>query len=278
MEKSDLKVNIIIEANQVQKEYLKDLIRYRELFYFFAWRDILVRYKQAFFGVAWALVRPILNMLVFTFLFGKIANLPSENVNYSLFVLAGMLPWQLYSTSMIDTCLCLLNNAQLVSKVYFPRIIIPSAQILVHFLDFFISAVMLICLALVMGALTLSTFLMLPFFVLLVVMLCVGSGWWLSALTVHYRDFRLIIPFFIQFGMFVSPVGYGTFIIQGPWKWAYFLNPMVGIIDGFRWAFFGISHPYFIYTLSFSVITTTFIVISGFLYFRKMERTFADKI
>lgn len=278
MENSHLKVTTIIEAHQVQKEYLKDLIRYRELFYFFAWRDILVRYKQAFFGVAWALIRPILNMLVFTFLFGKIANLPSENVNYALFVLAGMLPWQLYSTAAIDTCLCLLNNAQLVSKVYFPRIIIPSAQILVHFLDFFISAVMLIGIALVMGSLSFSTFLTIPFFVLLAVMLCVGSGWWLSALTVHYRDFRLIIPFFVQFGMFISPVGYGTFIIQGPWKWLYFLNPMVGIIDGFRWAFFGISHPYFMYTLSFSIAITAFIAVTGFLYFRKMERTFADKI
>lgn len=278
MDTSIEKFDLIIEANKVQREYLKDLVRYRELFYFFAWRDIVVRYKQAFFGVAWALVRPLLNMIIFTFLFSKVANLPSENVNYSLFVLAGMLPWQLFSNSAVDTCNSLLNNSQLVSKIYFPRIIIPTAQIIVHFLDFAISSLLLITLALFMGAMSFWTFLALPLCILLVVMLCVGTGLWLSALTVQYRDFRLLVPFFVQFGLFVSPVGYGTFIIQGPWKWVYFLNPMVGIIDSFRWSFFGVTHPYFAFTLSFSIAFTLFFLVSGFFYFRKMERSFADKI
>lgn len=277
--KSHISENLmIIDANRVQKEYLKDLIRFRELFYFFAWRDILVRYKQAFFGIAWAIIRPFLNMIMFTLIFSRIANLPSDNVNYSLFVLAGMLPWQLVSGAMIDNCICILNNANLISKIYFPRIIIPSAQIIVHLLDFAIGGVMLIILALWMGALNPLTLLALPFFVLLVFLLCLGTGFWLSAVTVQYRDFRLIIPFVVQIGMFVSPVGYGSFLIPEKWSWLYFLNPMVGIIEGFRWTFFGISHPLFLLSLMYSIIITTLILVTGFLYFRKMERTFADRV
>lgn len=270
--------NMIIDANRVQKEYLKDIIRFRELFYFFAWRDILVRYKQAFFGVAWAIIRPFLNMVMFTLIFSRIANLPSDNVNYSLFVLAGMLPWQLVSGTMADNCICILNNANLISKIYFPRIIIPSAQIIVHLLDFAIGGVMLILLSVGMGSLNFLTFCTLPFFILLVFLLCLGSGFWLSAVTVQYRDFRLIIPFVVQIGMFISPVGYGSFLIPEKWIWFYYLNPMVGIIEGFRWAFFGISHPYFIISLIYSIVITLSILVSGFLYFRKMERTFADRV
>lgn len=269
---------LVIEANQVQKTYFKDLIRYRELFYFLAWRDILVRYKQAVFGSLWAIIRPLLNMLIFSFLFGKIAHLPSDNVNYSLFVLAGMLPWMLYANSANETCLSLLNNAQLVSKIYFPRIIIPTAQIIVHFVDFFISALVLTFLTLLFGEPHYLKMLFFPCAVLLVGMLSVGTALWLSALTVQYRDVRFLVPFFVQFGLFISPVGYGTFIIQGPWKWVYFLNPMVGIIDGFRWVFFGVSHADFLFTLLSSVVTTMALLISGFFYFRKVERFFADKL
>jgi lipopolysaccharide transport system permease protein len=269
---------MIIGPQAGQKNYFQDLIRYRGLFYFLAWKDILVRYRQAFFGIAWAVVRPLLNMSIFAFLFGKVANFPSEDINYALFVLAAMLPWQLFSNSVIDTCSSLVNNTQLVSKIYFPRIIIPCAQIIVHLLDFTITTCLLLTLAFFMGELSFWTLLSLPLFTLLTLLLCIGSGLWLSALTVQYRDFRIIVPFAMQFGLFISPVGYGTFIIPQPWQFYYFLNPMVGIIDGFRWAFFGISHPSMGMSITFSIAITFGLLISGFYYFRKTERTFADKI
>lgn len=188
--------DLIIDASQAPKRYLRDLFHYRELFYFLAWRDIIVRYKQAVFGASWALFRPLLSMAVFTFLFGKVAGLPSDDVNYPLFVLAGMLPWQLFAGST-ETCLCLLNNSALISKIYFPRIIIPCAQIVVHLLDFAIAAVLLFLFALFSGYVG-WTLLTLPLFLGLLLLLCVGMGLWLSALTVQYRDFRILVPFFVQ--------------------------------------------------------------------------------
>lgn len=269
---------IIIEPAKEQKAYLKDLFCYHELLFFFAWRDIIVRYKQAFFGVAWALIRPLLNMAVFAFLFGTVAQLPSDNVNYALFVLAAMLPWQLFSSAVNDTCNCLVNNAPLVAKVFFPRILIPIAQIIAHLLDFWITTVFLLILGIVMGAFNFLTILTLPLFIILLIALCLGIGFWLAALTVQYRDFRILVPFFIQFGMFISPVGYGTFVISSSWQWLYFLNPIVGVIDGFRWAFFGITYPQMPFSILFSTVITCCLLISGFKYFRKMERTFADSI
>lgn len=252
-------------------------MRYRELFYFFAWRDIIVRYKQAVFGASWAVFRPLLNMAVFAFLFGKIANLPSDNVNYGLFVLAGMLPWQLFSGASIDTCNCLVNNASLVSKIYFPRIILPGAQIVVHLLDFAITASLMLLWILVTGMLG-WTILAAPLFLGMLIMLCLGTGLWLSSLTVKYRDFRILVPFFVQFGMFASPVGYGTFVIPEKWQWLYFMNPMVGIIDGFRWSLFGQTHKGLEISIIYSLILSSFLLFTGFLYFRKMECTFADNI
>lgn len=269
---------ITIDAQKMQKQYLLDLFRYRELFYFFSWRDILVRYKQAFFGIAWAVLRPMLNMLLFTLLFSRIAHLPSDNINYSLFVLAGLLPWQLFSNSLMDTSNSLLNNSNLVSKIYFPRMIIPSAQIIVSLLDFAIGLALLFFCSLWMGAIHSWSFAALPFFIFLCFLLCLGGGLWLSALTVKYRDFRFVVPFVVQFGMFLSPVGYGSFIVPDQWIFLYLLNPMVGIIDGFRWAFFGISYPYFYYSLCASAAMTAILLVSGFMYFRQMEKTLADRI
>lgn len=269
---------LVIDAEQPQKQYFKDIFRSRELFYFFAWRDILVRYKQAFFGIAWALVRPLLTMVAFSLIFGNMANLPSDNVPYGLFVLAAMLPWQLFSYATLDTCSSLVNHSQLVSKTYFPRIIIPIAEILVHVVDFCITATLLIVLSLVMGSLSLWTLFAMPLFLIHAILLCAGLGLWLSALTVQYRDFRIIVPFLLQFALFASPIGYGTFVIPDRWHWLYFLNPLVGIIDGFRWAFFGIAHPYFLTSFLYSITITCILLISGFFYFRKMECTFADKI
>ncbi len=270
--------NIIIEPNRVQKEYLKDLFRYRELFYFFAWRDILVRYKQAFFGVSWALFRPLLNMVLFTLLFGRLAKLPSDNVNYGLFVLTGLLPWQLFANSSAETCLSLINHSHLVSKIYFPRMIIPTSLIIVHLLDFSISAILLLFLAIVSGSMDWHTIWALPFFIAQVILLCVGVSLWLSAMTVQYRDFRFIVPFAVQAGMFISPVGYGSFIIPEVWQPLYYLNPIAGIIDGFRWSIFGATYANIGLSIGTSILVTTLLLVSGFYYFRKMERTFADRI
>lgn len=269
---------LVIEPNRVEKAYLKDLFRHRELFYFFAWRDILVRYKQAFFGVAWALLRPLLNMIAFTFIFGYVARLPSENVNYSLFVLAGMLPWQLFANAILDTSNCLVNTPQLLSKIYFPRMIVPSSQIIVHLVDFGISLLLLMTLSIWYWQINFATLFALPLFISLALLLCLGTGLWLSALTVQYRDFRFIVPFFAQFGIFVSPVGYGSFLIPDKWQYIYMLNPMVGIINGFRWSCFGIDSPYLNASIFVSTAISTLIFLTGFRYFRKMERSFADKI
>ncbi|HEV8051191.1 MAG TPA: ABC transporter permease [Parachlamydiaceae bacterium] len=270
--------DILIEANQMPKEYFKDLIRYRELFFFLAWRDILVRYKQAAFGIAWAVIRPLLNMAVFSFIFGKIAHLSSNDVPYPLFVLAGMLPWQLVSGVLFDTCSSLVGNVHLITKVYFPRIILSTSQILVHLVDFGINLALLFIFMLFMGSGSLATIWSLPLCLLLALVLCVGSSLWLSALTVQYRDFRFIVTFIMQFGMFISPVGYGTYIITGAWKWLYFMNPMVGIIDAFRWSLFGIEQPDILWSIAFSLVISSLILVTGIRYFRKTERSFADRI
>lgn len=258
--------------------YLKDLVRYRELFYFFAWRDILVRYRQATLGIGWAVIRPLLQMAVFALLFGRIAHLPSDDVPYSFFVLAAMLPWQLFANASLDTCNSLVNNSHLISKVYFPRMIVPSAEIVVHLVDFSITFIILFFLLLVTGHTLSWTMCALPFLMALIILLCLGTGLWLSALTVQYRDFRIIVPFALQFGLFISPVGYGSFLVPEQWQALYLLNPLVGIIDGFRWAFFGITHSYFEIGITYSIVFTLLWLISGVYYFRKMEKTFADRI
>ena len=278
LEGTSSEFNIHIESNCTPKEYFKDIFRYRELFYFLAWRDILVRYKQAFFGIAWALFRPILNMILFTFLFHRIADLSSKEVSYPLFVLSGMLPWQLFSNAVIDTSNSLLNNAHLISKTYFPRILLPTSQIMLHLLDFAIGTVLLIALILLTGTPTGWSFFAFPLFVLLLVTFSTGLAILLSALTIRYRDVRFIIPFIVQFGIFISPVGYGSFVIPDKWQWLYSLNPLVGIIDGFRWAFFGTSTPYLAQSILTSSVLSLLTLMIGFFYFRKTERTFADQL
>lgn len=270
--------NVIVNANKLEKQYLKDLFSFRELLYFFAWRDILVRYKEAFFGIAWALIRPLLNMIIFAVVFGSIANLPSGNINYSAFVLAGLLPWQLCSSCIIEGSLSILSNSHLISKIYFPRLIIPTAQIAVNFVDFIVGILFLFLFCFFVQPLDYLTLLSLPLFIVLALMLCEGGSLWLSALTVRYKDFRFLVPFAVQIGMFISPVGYGSNVISERWIWLYCLNPLVGIIDGFRWAFFGQSYFYFEYSVAVSIAITLFILITGFFYFRNMERSFVDRM
>ncbi len=267
-----------LEAEKNSGDYFKDLLRYRELFFFMAWRDILVRYKQAFFGIAWAIVRPLLNMALFTLIFGKIAHLSSGSTPYSLFVLAGMLPWQLVSSVAFDATHSLINNVNLVTKIYFPRIILPTSLILVNLVDFAINLALLAILMVYMGSYSFLALLSLPLVLALVLIFCVGVSLWLSAITVQYRDFRFIVQFLVQFGVFASPVGYGSYIITGVWKWVFFLNPMVGIIDSFRYAFFGIIHPDILASISISAILSILLFTTGLRYFRKMELIFADGI
>jgi lipopolysaccharide transport system permease protein len=269
---------LIIDANHIQKGYLQELYRSRELFYFLAWRDIIVRYKQAFFGIAWAVVRPLLNMLVFTLLFNRIANLQSGSVDYSLFVLGAMLPWQFFSGSVIDTSNALLTNASLITKTYFPRMIIPIAQLGVHCLDFFIGFICLCLLMLFKGTFSGVIFLFVPLFIIQLLILSSGVALWLSSITVQFRDVRFIVPFMVQFGVFISPVGYSSNVITGNWKWLYFMNPLVGIIDAFRWSFFGIVSNDLAYSLTISILVTLTVFVTGYFYFRKKERNFADRI
>jgi lipopolysaccharide transport system permease protein len=269
---------IEINADKLQGQYLKDLYSYRELLYFFAWRDILVRYKEAFFGIAWALIRPLLNMIIFAIVFGQIARLDSGNINYPAFVLAGMLPWQLCSMAVVEGANSILGNVHLLSKIYFPRMIIPTAQIAVHFVDFLVGLAFLFIFCLFVQPIDYLTLLSLPLFIVLLLLLCEGGSLWLSALTVRYKDVRFIVPFIIQIGLFLSPVGYGTNVIQEKWVWLYSLNPMVGIIDGFRWAFFGQMTAHLMYSVWVSIISTLLILITGFFYFRKMEKSFVDRI
>lgn len=269
---------MVIGAKSSARDYLSEFFRSNEILLFLAWRDILVRYKQAFFGVGWAIIRPLLNMAVFTMIFQKIAHLSSYDIPYPLFVLAGMLPWQLVSGVCSDTSNSLINNVHLITKVFFPRIILPVSQIAVQSVDFLINLVLLFLFMLVMGVGSLSTVWALPLCSLLVLVLCAGLSLWLSALTVQYRDFRFIVAFLVQFGMFVSPVGYGTHIIHGTWKWLYFLNPMAGVIDSFRWALFGIFEPYMYGSIGMAAAFSLLALITGFNYFRATERTFADRI
>lgn len=269
---------VIVEPKSVKKEYLRDLYRFRELIYFFSLRDIIVRYRQAFFGISWALFRPVMTMLMFSLIFGRIAHLPSDNIPYGIFVLAGMVPWQLFANTTVDACNSLLNNAHMITKIYFPRMIIPLSQIIVHLVDFLISILFVAFLMVYYQIKPTYSILFFPLFVFMIIALCIGSGFWLSALTVKYRDFRIIVPFVIQFGMFLSPVGYGTFLIPDELKLIYFLNPLAGIVDGFRWSLFGISYPTCIFSIASSLLITTALLISGFLYFRSVERFFADQV
>jgi lipopolysaccharide transport system permease protein len=269
---------LIIEAGRTDFEYWRDLWRFRELFYFLAWRDILVRYKQTVIGVAWALVRPLLTMVVFTVIFGKLANLPSEDVPYPILVFTAMLPWQFFASALAECSNSLVSNANLVSKVYFPRLVIPASAIVVSFIDFLISGIILIGMMIWYGIVPGIGVLILPFLVLLAITAALGAGLWFSALNIKYRDFRVIVPFVVQFGLYVSPVGFSSNIVPEQWRLLYSLNPMVGVIDGFRWAILGRDIPIYWPGFCASVALVVIIFITGLRYFRSTEAKFADII
>lgn len=269
---------LVIQAGKTEKEYWRDLWRYRELFYFLAWRDILVRYKQTAIGIAWALLRPFLTMVVFSIVFGRLAKLPSEGVPYPILVFAGMLPWQFFANALSECSNSLINNANLLSKVYFPRLVVPTSAVVVSFVDFLISGIILLGLMAWYNFIPTWRIITLPLFIVIAFMASMGAGLWLAALNVQFRDFRYIVPFIVQFGLYVSPVGFSSAIVPAQWRILYSLNPMVGVIDGFRWAILGgesrLYWPGFFVSLGLVMA----LLLSGIWYFRKMERTFADVI
>jgi lipopolysaccharide transport system permease protein len=269
---------LIIEAGHTERNYWRDLFRYRELFYFLAWRDVLVRYKQTVIGVLWAVIRPLLTMIVFTLVFGRIAKLPAEGVPYPVMVFAAMLPWQLFATSLTEGSASLISNANLISKVYFPRLIIPASAVIVSFVDFAISMVLLVLLMMFYHVWPSWPLLALPVFTALALLASAGAGVWLAALNVKYRDFRYVVPFIVQFGLYISPVGFSSSIVPEKWRILYSLNPMVGVIDGFRWSISGGNTPFPQQSLTLSLITAALVLGTGVWYFRKTERTFADII
>jgi lipopolysaccharide transport system permease protein len=269
---------LVIEPGRTERNYWRDLWRYRELFYFLAWRDLLVRYKQTVVGVAWSLIRPFLTMVVLTVVFGKLGKMPSGGVPYPILVFCGMLPWQFFSTALSESGNSLVNNSNLISKVYFPRLVVPASSVITSFVDFLISAVFLVMLMVWYQFVPSWNILVLPLFVLLAFAASFGAGLWIAALMVEYRDFRFIVPFVVQFGLYISPVGFYSSIVPEKWRLLYSLNPMVGVIDGFRWAILGGQHALYWPGLVVSVGTVALMVVTGIWYFRRTERTFADVI
>jgi lipopolysaccharide transport system permease protein len=276
---SPVQTELVIEAGRTEKQYWQDLWRYRELFYFLAWRDILVRYKQTAIGIVWALIRPFLTMVVFTIVFGQLAKLPSEGgAPYPILVFSAMLPWQFFANSLSECSNSLIVNANLLSKVYFPRLVVPTSAVVVSFVDFMISGIILLGLMAWYNFVPSWRILTLPLFIGVAFAASMGSGLWLASLNVQYRDFRYIVPFIVQFGLYISPVGFSSSIVPEKWRWLYSLNPMVGVIDGFRWAIMGGESQLYLPGFILSLAIVGIMLISGIWYFRKMERTFADII
>lgn len=278
MKKTTSQPELVIEAGRTEKQYWQDLWRYRELFYFLAWRDILVRYKQTAIGIAWALIRPFLTMVVFTVVFGQLAKLPSEGAPYPILVFSAMLPWQFFSNSLSECSNSLITNANLLSKVYFPRLVVPTSAVVVSFVDFMISGMILLALMAWYNFVPTWRILTLPLFIAVAFAASMGAGLWLASLNVQYRDFRFIVPFIVQFGLYISPVGFSSSIVPQQWRFIYSLNPMVGVIDGFRWAILGGNSHLYLPGFILSMALVFLLLVSGIWYFRKMERTFADVI
>jgi len=270
--------DLVIEPGKGIKQYWRDLWKYRGLFYFLAWRDMLVRYKQTVLGIAWSVIRPFVTMIVLTVIFGKLAKFPSEGTPYPILVFAAMLPWQMFANALTESSNSLISSANMLSKVYFPRMIVPASAVIVSLVDFLISFALMAILMLWYQFVPGWRLLTLPFFLLLALMAALGCGIWLSALNVKYRDFRYIVPFMVQFGLYISPVGFISSVVPDKWRLLYSLNPMVGVIDGFRWAILRGDLPLYLPGFSLSVVLTLLIFCFGLVYFRRMERTFADVI
>jgi lipopolysaccharide transport system permease protein len=269
---------IVIEPRTSYRHYWRELWDYRELVAFLAWRDISVRYRQTVIGIAWSVIQPVLTMIVFTVVFGRIAQLPSNGVPYPLLVLSGLLPWQFFSNGLTQASGSLIQNANMISKIYFPRLALPTSSIIVCFVDLLIAFGVLVVMMIFYQMLPSLRFLALIPLTILAASTALGAGLWFAALNVRYRDFRYLVPFVIQFGTFISPVGFSTSIVPSDLLLIYSLNPMVGVIDGFRWAILGQDAPIYLPGFVLSIVITVILLFSGVRYFRSTERTFADVI
>jgi lipopolysaccharide transport system permease protein len=269
---------IVIVAGRGGRRYLHDIWFYRELLVFLSWRDLLVRYKQTVAGIAWGVIRPLLTMLVLTLVFGRLGNMPSPGAPYALMVFSGVLPWQFFAAAVADSGGSLVTNTGLISKVYFPRIVIPAASVVTALADLCVSLALLAVIMVWFAWVPPATILLLPFFILLAAALAFGIGLWTAALMVGYRDVRFIVPFVIQFGLYVSPVGFVSSVVPQAYRLLYSLNPVVGIIDGFRWCILGGEHTIFWPGLAASTVSAVVLLVTGVWYFRRTERTFADII
>ncbi|HYH10661.1 MAG TPA: ABC transporter permease [Thermoanaerobaculia bacterium] len=256
---------------------LSDIWHFRELLALFAWRDVLVRYKQTVIGILWALIRPLLTILVFTFVFGKLGGLPSEGVPYPLLTFAAVLPWQLFATALGDSSVSVVGNAHILSKVYFPRVLIPISAVIASLVDFAISLVIFLIALAVYGVPFSPRLLALPLYIALCITFGLGLGFWFSALFVRYRDVRHLVPFIVQLGIYISPVGFSSDIVPERWRTLYALNPLVAVIDGFRWCTLG-QPALRLGEITGAVAVSVILLISGIYYFRQTERTFADLV
>jgi len=272
------KREVLIEAGRAERHYWHDLWRYRELFYFLAWRDILVRYKQTAIGIAWTLLRPLLTLVAFTLVFGKLAGLAASGPPYALVVFCGLLPWLFFANAFTEAANSLMDNTSLITKVYFPRMIIPASAVIVSLVELALSGLILIGLLAVYRHLPGWQLLLLPMFVAIAFAAAVGTGLWLAALNVKYRDFRYVIPFVVQIGLYVSPVGFSSSLVPEKWRLLFSLNPMVGVIDGFRWSVLGARYEPYWPGFAASVAVVLALVAAGVYYFRSMEKSFADVI
>jgi lipopolysaccharide transport system permease protein len=270
---------LIIEPGRSEKHYWADLLRYKELFYILSWRDIKVRYKQTVIGALWSVIRPLLTMIVFTFVFGRLAKLPPGiSAPYAIMVYVAMLPWQFFSTALSEASNSLISNTNLISKVYFPRLIIPTATIITSLIDFFIAFVLLLGLFVFYDYYPSWQIIVLPVFLLLAFIACMGTGLFITALNVKYRDFRYIVPFIVQFGLYVSPVGFNSTIVPEKYKLLFAINPMVGVIDGFRWCLLRGEQQIHWPSMLVSISVAFLFLWLGIRQFRKMEKSFADLI
>ncbi len=268
----------IIEAGRHDSQYLPELWHYRELFYFLAWRDILVRYKQTAAGIAWVLIKAMVTLLVLTVVFGRVAQLPSDGVPYPLLVFTAMLPWQFFAGALTDCSNSLVGNGDLIAKIYFPRLIVPGSAMIVSLIDFAIACGLLALLLAWYGFAPDWRILTLPLFAVLAVALTFGAGLWFSALTAEYRDFRFVAGFIVQLGLYISPVGFSSSVVPEQWRALYSLNPLVGVIDGFRWAILRGTTDFYWPGLAMSFVLALLLLASGLWYFRRAERRFADVI
>ena len=269
---------IVIEPRKKLKHYWKELWLYRELFFFLSWKELLVQYKQSIIGIAWAVIQPVMTMIVFTLIFGRVAKLPSDGVPYPILVYSATLPWQFFASSLQNSSNSVVQNANLITKIYFPRLIIPSSSIITSLVNFAISFIVLIILMVVYKYYPTWNMFALPLFLFVLIFFTLGSSFLIGSLNVKYRDFRIVIPFIIRLGLYISPVGFSSNLIPDKWRFLYSLNPLVGVVDGFRWCILGKDSMIYLPGLACSVGMAILAFIAGLWYFRKTERTFADVI